>query len=987
MASIERTAYPRFKRMVTQKELDEVYTPQTDEVNFILSITRGKNNRFNATLLLKSFQKLGYFPKLNEIPQGIVDHIRVSLNLPPELIVVGYEKPRTMYVHQTAIRKHLGIHSYGKKAQEIAIQSIQEAAKTMDNPADLINVAIAELINQYYELPAFSTLDRLARRIRRLVNESFFQQVLDRLSKEEIGQLDVLVQKDADQFFSHYNRLKQLPKRPRLSKIQEQINQLHWLLNFGDVGHHLENIPPIKVRHFAAQAKVLDAQSIRDYAAPKRYTLLLSMIYRTQVATRDNLGTMLMKRMGNLHNSGKEELERVKEQHREKTENLVATLTDILQTLEDEPEDDQAGKLVKKAVATKGNIQTLLEDCEAVASYNGNNYLPLILKFFRQYRSKVFQMVESLQLSSTSEDTSVMSALYYVMDNRHRKSNYLPDEVDLSFASEQWRRTIRVREGSGWKIHRRHLEVCVFSYLAKELKTGDICISESDEYADYREQLLSWEECQPMLEDYCNEMGFPENGPDFVNQLKNWMLHKSHDVDKNFPVNKDSVEITEEGEPILKKADAKEPSSFSKHLETLIEERMPERNIIDVLSNVEYWVNWSRHFGPLSGSDPKLDRPKERYVLNTFAYGCNLGPSQAARHMRGTVTPRTLSFINQRHVTPHKLNKATKDIIDQYDKFELPESWGSGKTAAADGTNYDIYQENLVAEYHIRHGGYGGVAYHHVSDKYIALFSHFIPCGVWEAVYIIEGLLKNQSDVQPDTLFADTQGQSTPVFALSYLLGIKLMPRIRNLKSLNFFRPTKDTTFEHTDNLFTDTINWGLIETHWKDLMRVVLSIKAGKVSSSLLLRRLGTYSRKNRLYQAFQELGRAVRTVFLLEYITNIDLRRYITATTNIAEAYNGFAKWLFFGEEGIITDNDPEQQEKAIKYNDLVANAVIFQNVADLTTVLRSLQQEGYEIKNEDLADLSPYLRGHIKRFGDYIIDLESPPEPLDEKLTLTE
>jgi TnpA family transposase len=756
-------------------------------------------------------------------------------------------------------------------------------------------------------------------------------------------------------------------------------------LNFGDISRHLDGIPLAKIRHFAAQAKVLDAQGLRDYLAPKRYTLLLSLIYRTQISTRDNLGTMLMKRMGNLHNSGKVELERVKEKHREKTENLVATLTDVLQTLEDEPKDEQAGRLVKKAIAAKGDIRKLLEDCEAVSSYNGNNYLPLILKFFRQYRSKLFQLVESLEFSSTSEDTSVVSALNFIMEHRNRKSNWLPDEVDLSFASELWKRTIRAREGTGWKIHRRHLEVCVFSYLPKELKSGDICVRDSDEYADYREQLLSWDECQPMLQDYCSEMRFPENGPDFVHQLKGWMLQKSREVDENFPDKQHAVEITEEGEPVLKKVKAKEPSDFMEQLETLIQERMPERNIIDILCNVDYWVNWSRHFGPLSGSDPKLDRPKERYILNTFAYGCNLGPAQAARHMRGTVTPRTLSFVNQRHVTAQKLYRATKDIIDQYDKFDLPRFWGSGKTAAADGTKHDIYENNLLAEYHIRHGGYGGIAYHHISDHYIALFSHFIPCGVWEAVYIIDGLLKNESDVQPDTLFADTQGQSTPVFALAYLLGIQLMPRIRKIKNLTFFRPTKDTTYEHINELFTDTINWRLIETHWKDLFRVVLSIKSGKVSSSLLLRKLGNYSRKNRLYQAFQELGRVVRTVFLLQYMTNIDLRQLITATTNKVEAYNGFSKWFQFGGEGIIANNDPEQMEKAIKYNDLVANAVIFQNTVDLTEVLSSLSEEGYEIKAEDVADLSPYITTHIKRFGDYVIDLEKPPRPFKEKLEL--
>ena len=43
---------------------------------------------------------------------------------------------------------------------------------------------------------------------------------------------------------------------------------------------------------------------------------------------------------------------------------------------------------------------------------------------------------------------------------------------------------------------------------------------------------------------------------------------------------------------------------------------------------------------------------------------------------------------------------------------------------------------------------------------YIALFSHFIACGVWEAVYILDGLLKNKSTLQPDTLYADTHGRS-----------------------------------------------------------------------------------------------------------------------------------------------------------------------------------------------------------------------------------
>ena len=55
------------------------------------------------------------------------------------------------------------------------------------------------------------------------------------------------------------------------------------------------------------------------------------------------------------------------------------------------------------------------------------------------------------------------------------------------------------------------------------------------------------------------------------------------------------------------------------------------------------------------------------------------------------------------------------------------------------------------------------------------------------------------------------------------------------------------------------------------------------------------------------------------------------------------------------------------------------------DLTAVIRQLTREGDYVDPEDLSVLSPYLMEHIKRFGDYIIDLEEPPQSLDGKLEL--
>ena len=86
------------------------------------------------------------------------------------------------------------------------------------------------------------------------------------------------------------------------------------------------------------------------------------------------------------------------------------------------------------------------------------------------------------------------------------------------------------------------------------------------------------------------------------------------------------------------------------------------------------------------------------------------------------------------------------------------------------------------------------------------------------------------------------------MFGLAHLLGIKLMPRIRNWKDLRFFRPSKDAKYRHIDALFSDTIDWQLIQDHWPDLLQVALSVKAGTISSAQMLRRLGSYSRRNRL-------------------------------------------------------------------------------------------------------------------------------------------
>jgi TnpA family transposase len=94
---------------------------------------------------------------------------------------------------------------------------------------------------------------------------------------------------------------------------------------------------------------------------------------------------------------------------------------------------------------------------------------------------------------------------------------------------------------------------------------------------------------------------------------------------------------------------------------------------------------------------------------------------------------------------------------------------------------------------------------------------------------------------------------------LAFLLGIKLMPCIRNSKDLKWFRQSADEVYKHIDDLFTkDAIGWDLIACHLPDMLQVAQSIRAGRIQPSIILRKLGTASRKNKMYFAFRELGRS---------------------------------------------------------------------------------------------------------------------------------
>src|SRR5438105_993121 len=643
MSSIERTAYPRFTRAPSVKELREIYTPTPTDVAFVATTARGPAQKFGLMILLKVYQRLGYFPKPETIPGAIIGHIRAVMKLPADL-VPDIASNHTLYRYYAAIREHLEIQSEGKHIRHVAAQAMHQAAQVMENPADLISAVIEILV---------------------------------------------------------------------------------------------EGLRYAKVKHLAEEAHSLHATNLWDFAASKRLTLLVCLIARAQVSTRDEILQMFTKRMSKLTSRAKEELERLREGERSTSEHLVEVLE------------------------REGGAAHLLEQCEQVAAHHGDRYQPFVWRYYTSHRKALFRVIKTLEFQSTTSDQALIDAMNFIIAHEQDPKKYLETTIDLSFASKKWLRTVMVRRKSKSWFIRQHLETCVFSYVAAELKAGDLCVVGSEQFADYRDQLLSWEECAPKVAQYCQRLDLPMTAEGFVEHLRTRLTEVAANVDRTRPENRELI-INEKGEPSLKRLKAKESPPAPAQLEEALREKIPERHLLDVLARIDHVTDFTRHFGPLSGNEPKTADAKVRQLLTIFAYGTHLGPHQMARHLRGALNADQIAHLNRRHFTAEKLEAAIRDITYRFHRFTLPRYWGDEKRVAADGTQYELAEENLLVERHIRYGGYGGIAYHHVSDMYILLFSHFIASGVWEAIYILDVLIRNRSTIHPTTVHADTQGQSLP---------------------------------------------------------------------------------------------------------------------------------------------------------------------------------------------------------------------------------
>lgn len=163
-------------------------------------------------------------------------------------------------------------------------------------------------------------------------------------------------------------------------------------------------------------------------------------------------------------------------------------------------------------------------------------------------------------------------------------------------------------------------------------------------------------------------------------------------------------------------------------------------------------------------------------------------------------------------------------------------------------------------------------------------------------------------------------------------------------------------------------INLSLIEKNWDEIIRLALSIKHGTVTSSLILRKLGSYPRQNNLATALRELGKIERTIFMLEWVKDPQLRRRVQAGLNKGEAKHALTRAVHFNRLGEIRDRTFENQLQRASGLNLVVSAIILWNTVYIQQAVEYLRKNDKNFNDDLIKHSSPLIWEHINLTGDY-------------------
>lgn len=220
-----------------------------------------------------------------------------------------------------------------------------------------------------------------------------------------------------------------------------------------------------------------------------------------------------------------------------------------------------------------------------------------------------------------------------------------------------------------------------------------------------------------------------------------------------------------------------EPPSLHR-LNSRVRKLLTPIDLTEMLLEIDARTGFTREFMHVSESGARAQDLHISLCAVLMAEACNIGLEPLLKHNIPALTRHWLNWMKQNYLWAEKLVSANARLVDFQSRLELAARWGGGEVASAAGMRFVTPVKTVNSGPNRKYFGSGrGITwYNFVSDQYYGFYGIVVPGTLLDSIFVQEGLLEQQTGLNPVEIMTDTAGASDIIFGLFWLLGYQFSP-------------------------------------------------------------------------------------------------------------------------------------------------------------------------------------------------------------------